>query len=113
MKFSKVRTIDYRPPGAGTPSPLERTTARPGAVARQKFHSSPPVTGMDHWNRIEASMAAEHDRSVSAYSTETAQLALKDISIRKTQGRDPETIWIRHRKAALMRKLHAPELIRK
>ena len=102
MRFAKVKTTDYRPPGAGKPSPLERN-ARPGAAARP--------TGLDHWSRLEKEMQAEHDKAVRNYSKETSFAALADLAHRPTTGKDPETRWIRHRKAALQRKLFAPELI--
>lgn len=113
MKFAKVRITDNRPPGAGKPSPLERKPARPEAAARPALRTSPPMTGMDHWNRIEALMAREHDATVASYSGETAEAALSDLAPRKGSSKDPEFRWIRHRRAALARKLHAPELIRK
>ena len=93
MKISKVRTTDYR---------------QTGAAARPQ-----PMTGLDHWSRIEAAMQAEHDKAVAGYSRETAFAALSDIGTRPTTAKDPETRWIRHRRAALARKLHAPELIRR
>jgi len=107
MKFSKVRITDHRPPGAGQPSPLERQQARPGAAAR------PPLTGLDHWQRIEREMQQEHDKAVRSYSHATATAALKDLATRPTGDKNnPEHRWIRHRRAALQRKLYAPELCR-
>ena len=105
MKFSKVRITDHRPPGAGQPSPLESRSARPGAAAR------PPLTGLDHWQRLEREMQAEHDKAVRSYSIQTVTAALQDLSARPTgDKRNPEHRWIRHRRAAFQRKLFAPEL---
>lgn len=90
MKLSKVRITDHRP---------------------QAF--SPPATGLDHWSRIETAMQAEHDKAIAGYSNETAFAALSDLGRRTTTTKDPESRWIRHRRAALARKLHAPQYIRR
>jgi hypothetical protein len=58
-------------------------------------------------------MQQEHDKAVRHYTRETAFAALSDLGRRNTTGKDPESRWIRHRRAALARKLHAPELIRR
>ena len=105
MRLAKSRITDHRPNGqAGTP-PLERN-ARPGAVAR-------PNPGLTQWNKTEATMQTEHDRNVSIYTPSTAKTALQDLATRRTTGHDPESRWIRHRRAALIRLLHAPKLIRR
>ena len=113
MRIAKVRITSHRPPGQGASQPLERTNARPGAEARPALRISQPSPGLDQWDRTEAAMAAEHNRNVASYSRQTAQAALADIGPRAATGKDPESRWIRHRRAALARKLHAPELIRK
>jgi hypothetical protein len=57
-------------------------------------------------------MQREHDKAVRTYSRETTLAALQDLTHRPTKGKDPETRWIRHRRAALQRRLYAPELVR-
>ena len=89
MRFAKVKTTDYRP----------------GTSAR-------PATGLDQWAATEKAMQAEHDRAVKSYGKQTALAALEDIAHRSGSSKDPEYRWIRHRRAALQRKLFAPELCR-
>lgn len=90
MKFAKVRITSHRPP----------------------IHKS-QSTGMDHWNRIEKAMSAQHDAALRGYSTETLYAALSDLSHRKASEKgNPEHRWIRHRRAAIQRRLYAPELVR-
>jgi hypothetical protein len=72
--------------------------------------STRPSTGLDQWSATERAMQREHDRAVRAYSKDTASAALEDIAQRTGTSRDPEYRWIRHRRAALQRKLYAPEL---
>jgi hypothetical protein len=69
-------------------------------------------TGLDQWAATEKAMQREHDRAVRPYGKQTAQAALEDIAHRTGNSKDPEYRWIRHRRAALQRKLFAPELCR-
>lgn len=87
MKFAKVKTTDYRQPAAST--------------------------GLSQWDKTEASMSKEHDAAVRTYNTYTARAALNDIAHRSGSSKDPEYRWIRHRRAALQRKIFAPELCRR
>ncbi len=89
MKFAKVKTTDYRPQ----------------APAK-------PASGLDQWSATERAMQTEHDRAVKSYGRQTATAALEDIAHRSGSSKDPEYRWIRHRRAALQRKLFAPELCR-
>jgi hypothetical protein len=88
MKFAKVKTTDFR----------------------HKAQASP---GLSQWDRTEAAMAREHDNAVRTYGRDAARAALADIAHRSGSSKDPEYRWIRHRRAALQRKLYAPELCRK
>lgn len=67
---------------------------------------------MDHYNRIEREMQAHHDRYVSTLSLQTMKDALRDLSTKPRNGKDPDARWVRHRIAAIQRKLYAPELVR-
>lgn len=105
--------MDYRPPGAGVRSPLERQGAtRGGSVAG--------TTGLEHLTASQKREAAEHDRNIRDYSPEMVQTAFSDVSwllrvmgiesidlptMSKREAKDflMNLRWLRSRKAALMR----------
>lgn len=93
MKFSKTRTTDYRPPGAGGNPPLERN-ARPGAAA------------WDNYAARQAAEARNHDVWLEGLSVATLIAIATDLSKRVGgNSRDPEQRFIMGRKAAVLRKL--------
>jgi hypothetical protein len=97
IRINKVRRTDYRPPSAPAKPALEASRLTSGG--------SVPTSGLDHWSRIERETQAAHDRAVAGYSLETMQAALQDLWPRNAKANDPESRWIRHRRAALARRL--------
>lgn len=96
----KVRRTDFRPPTAGTPSPLERGPARPGTAV------------WDAYNAKEQSEAANHDKWVAGLSPECVVLAAGDLCKGSYNPSDKHlTRWERHRKAALLRRIDREKLI--
>lgn len=98
IRINKVRRTDYRPPSAAAKPALEASRLTSGG-------SVPGMSGLDHWNRIERETQAEHDRAVASYPLETVKAALQDLWPRDARGKDPEDRWIRHRRAALARRI--------
>lgn len=105
IRFSKVRITDHRrPPGAGRVSPLERQGAtRGGSVAG--------MTGLERIAANQAREAAEHDRNIQDY-TPAMMPAIYDDVCRKisefpsfglTKDEKWELLWLKQRKAALLR----------
>jgi hypothetical protein len=94
MRLAKVRITDYRPPGAGGISPLERGAATRGGS----------MSGLEHLSAIQAREAMEHDRAVRDYLPETVEAAWNDLAGRAVHDRrNPEHRWVMARRAALRR----------
>lgn len=95
----KVRKTDYRPT-AGTPTPLERGSARPGTAV------------CDHIDSREKAEAANHDKWVSGLSPECVVLAAGDLCRGSYNPGDKYlSKWERHRKAALLRRIDREKLM--
>lgn len=89
IRMKKVRTTDYRPPGACPPPPLERQndTARPGAVACPKISQK--------------NQAGSHEAIVASYSDATLEALINDIGRRNLSNlRDHETRFLAERSKA-------------
>jgi hypothetical protein len=96
IRPAKVRVHDYRPPGAGNKSPLERGTATRGGS----------VSGLDHLANANTRDIAEHDKAVRDYAADIAMSAATDLGKRRAwDRRDPEHRWVMNRLAALLRLL--------
>ena len=88
----RVRTTDFRPPGAGTFPPLDRKSG-PGAAAW-----SGPI------GRTKQDI--EHDKAVSGLSIDAALGAFEDMRRQKVLfPRTPDEWWVAKRYAALARLL--------
>ena len=100
LRRPKSTVTDYRPPGAGARSPLERDSQpRPRAAAS-------PETCWDAKGRRDAAEAAQHDKWVATLSPATLQAVAKDLANRCPHDRrDPEQRWLMGRKAAVLRRL--------
>ena len=101
IRFPKSKVTDFRPPGAGKPSPLEGRKARPGAAAWPKSNAAADRE------------RAGHDISVRGLSDDTLIAAAKDLGKRRCYDqRDPEHRWTTGRLAALAREIDRRKLNR-
>lgn len=99
IRFPKVRITDHRPPGAGSPSPLERRGATRGGS----------VTGLDYLTASQRREAEQHDRAVKDYGPALLDSAYEDLKARPANDRkNPEHRWIMARRAALLRRATQP-----
>lgn len=86
FRFSKVRITNHRPPpGAGAVSPVERSKARPRAVA---------------------SADSQHDKWVAMFQEPELRQMLADLEERRSRGGDwALNNWVERRVSALRRRL--------
>jgi hypothetical protein len=99
VRLSKVRVTDYRQPGAGRKSPLERESATRGGIVPGMFFGSSPEDD------------ANHDKMVALFDVVTLRRMESDLGARRLKfAGSPENKWAAARLAAIRRRLNLENL---